>query len=190
MRERINAVLPRVPEIDPALVLEAVNVDEEPEVAAALGITTVPSFVVRNDAGVVLWQHSGRISETRFEQVLRRVAADRWLDAQFNDDAPSADVVFYRTYSRRTDDGERENWAETIERTITDISKLGRFTEEQTQLVMDQAMAQHVMPSGRWLSRAMQAISLKIAAGTSEIQKNIIGERVLGLPKEPRPQAG
>jgi alkylation response protein AidB-like acyl-CoA dehydrogenase len=46
------------------------------------------------------------------------------------------------------------------------------------------------LPSGRWLSRAMQAISLKIAAGTSEIQKNIIGERVLGLPKEPRPQAG
>jgi alkylation response protein AidB-like acyl-CoA dehydrogenase len=45
------------------------------------------------------------------------------------------------------------------------------------------------LPSGRWLSRAMQAISLKIAAGTSEIQKNIIAERVLGLPKEPRPQA-
>jgi alkylation response protein AidB-like acyl-CoA dehydrogenase len=46
------------------------------------------------------------------------------------------------------------------------------------------------LPSGRWLARAMQSISLTIAAGTSQIQKNIIGERVLGQPKEPRPQAG
>ncbi|MHA7835918.1 MAG: acyl-CoA dehydrogenase family protein [bacterium] len=46
------------------------------------------------------------------------------------------------------------------------------------------------LPSGKWLSRAMQSISLTIAAGTSQIQRNIIGERVLGQPKEPRPQAG
>ena len=85
------------------------------------------------------------------EQVLRRVASNSWDNQQFAADAPSADVVFYRTYSRRTDDGLRENWAETIERTITDISKLGRFTDDQTQLVMDQALAQHTMPSGRWL---------------------------------------
>jgi len=43
------------------------------------------------------------------------------------------------------------------------------------------------LPSGYFLHRALQSLSLTIAAGTSQIQRNIIGERVLGLPKEPRP---
>jgi len=43
------------------------------------------------------------------------------------------------------------------------------------------------LPSGHILKRAMQSLSLTIAAGTSQIQRNIIAERILGLPKEPRP---
>ena len=41
-------------------------------------------------------------------------------------------------------------------------------------------------PSQMILGKAMQSLSLTIAAGTSQIQRNIISERILGLPKERR----
>jgi len=40
---------------------------------------------------------------------------------------------------------------------------------------------------GRWARGLASSVSLTIAGGTTEVNKNIIGERVLGLPKEPRP---
>jgi alkylation response protein AidB-like acyl-CoA dehydrogenase len=39
---------------------------------------------------------------------------------------------------------------------------------------------------GRWAMAVLSAPASAIAGGTSEVQKNIIGERVLGLPKEPQ----
>lgn len=43
--------------------------------------------------------------------------------------------------------------------------------------------ADMALDGGRWSYRLLSARALTIAGGTSEIQHNIIGERVLGLPK-------
>ena len=39
---------------------------------------------------------------------------------------------------------------------------------------------------GRFQQMALRVQSSSIAGGTDEVQRNIIGERVLGLPKEPQ----
>jgi acyl-CoA dehydrogenase len=43
--------------------------------------------------------------------------------------------------------------------------------------------APHAIDEGRWSYRMLSARGGTIAAGTNQIQHNIIGERVLGLPK-------
>ena len=49
-----------------------------------------------------------------------------------------------------TDQG-RETFEQVTDRTVSDISKLGKFTEEETRLVRKMQEQCKVLPSGRWL---------------------------------------
>jgi hypothetical protein len=40
------------------------------------------------------------------------------------------------------------------------------------------------LPTGEHVHGRFYALSMTIAAGTSQVNKNIVGERVLGLPKD------
>jgi ribonucleotide reductase class II len=68
---------------------------------------------------------------------------------EFRPTAPSGEAVFYRTYSRRKSDGQRETFAEAMTRCVDSIAKVGKFTNEEKDLVKDQALKQHCFPSGR-----------------------------------------
>lgn len=87
--------------------------------------------------------------------------------AEFSKTAPSAEAVFYRTYSRRKLDGTRENFAEAMTRCVNAIAKTGKFTDEQRQLVLTQALQQKCFPSGRafWVAGTEWAESNKNYSG-------------------------
>jgi len=125
-------------------------------------------------------------------------------------------IELARTYGRLADPIVRQELASAYTRTQilrylgyrsqTALSK-GRAPGPETS-VMKLAFGDHLkrvgsaavqwqgpvgMLSGRggaspfFAQRFLYAPSLGIAGGTSEVQRNIIGERVLGLPPEPRP---
>jgi alkylation response protein AidB-like acyl-CoA dehydrogenase len=63
---------------------------------------------------------------------------------------------------------------------------LGRILTLGAELGLRLAGPEALRRHGTWQHQFLTAPSLHIAGGTDEIQKNLVAERVLGLPREPR----
>ena len=76
----------------------------------------------------------------------------------------------------------------------TSVMKLvyARFMQQMTNAAIQVQGAtamlagEHLPRGGVWTTKFLHSPSLRIAGGSDQIQGNIIGERVLGLPSEPR----
>ncbi len=65
--------------------------------------------------------------------------------------APAAYPVFFRSYSRKTSSGKRENWGEVGERNLSGLKELGKLSDEELILMREMQSNQKAQPSGRWL---------------------------------------
>ncbi|WP_320664293.1 ribonucleoside-triphosphate reductase, adenosylcobalamin-dependent [Prochlorococcus sp. MIT 1223] len=64
--------------------------------------------------------------------------------------APAANPVFYRTYSRKTDQG-RESWDQVSKRNLKGLTILGNLSNEEVELMARMQKEKKALPSGRWL---------------------------------------
>jgi ribonucleotide reductase class II len=72
-------------------------------------------------------------------------------EGDFPATAPAANPVFYRTYSRKLSETQRESWQDVCERTLRGLVQLGQLTPEEAALVEAQQRQLRSLPSGRWL---------------------------------------
>ncbi|MDC3119194.1 ribonucleoside-triphosphate reductase, adenosylcobalamin-dependent [Prochlorococcus sp. AH-716-K03] len=65
--------------------------------------------------------------------------------------APAAYPVFFRSYSRKTVSGKRENWSQVGERNLSGLKELGKLSDQELMLMREMQSNQKAQPSGRWL---------------------------------------
>ncbi|AFY60235.1 ribonucleoside-triphosphate reductase, adenosylcobalamin-dependent [Synechococcus sp. PCC 6312] len=75
----------------------------------------------------------------------------RPVSGTFPATAPAAYPVFYRTYSRRNEEGTRESWLEVSQRTLTGLQELGQLTDAEVALIAQMQQELKALTSGRWL---------------------------------------
>ncbi|MDX2271690.1 MAG: ribonucleoside-triphosphate reductase, adenosylcobalamin-dependent [Cyanobacteriota bacterium] len=106
------------------------------------------------------------------------------LVSGFPPSAPAANPVFFRTYSRRQADQGRETWDQVCDRTIQDISQLGRFTPNERALVDRMQRQLKALMSGRalwvmgtdWIHRPEN-----FSGGYNCTSTNVVDWRAFGL---------
>jgi alkylation response protein AidB-like acyl-CoA dehydrogenase len=143
-----------------------------------LSLRSPGRFCAAADRLVALWREGGRpVVEEVTQQPSRNHNADRVVDAWIK--AQAYRLYTWGTVTRLADGGEmgaagsvnKVFWSEldiVLHETALDI--LGAEAEVESP----------------WLDGYLFSLAGPIYAGTNEIQRNIVAERILGLPREPK----
>ena len=161
-----------------------------------LAKVTLGNERVSLSTGGALWGHGPTagdvIDESRSRGPLGDVMRQR-LAALHVEDAV-LDVIRLRTLAARLR-GEQPGPEASIRKVMADEHGQ-RVMEAARDLLGAEAMltgergGEKTLASRSWYSGYMFSRALTIGGGTTEVQKNILGERVLGLPAEPDPTRG
>lgn len=91
--------------------------------------------------------------------------------------------TYYRNVSRRSDTG-TPGPEGSMDNLVQDDIRLDLYNFAENILGPEASLWEDGHEDGEWSSHAIRAIGSWIAVGTGDIQRNIIAERVLGLPKD------
>jgi alkylation response protein AidB-like acyl-CoA dehydrogenase len=114
--------------------------------------------------------------------------------ARLHEEDAVLDVIRLRTLAARLR-GEQPGPEASIRKIMADEHGQ-RVMEAARDLLGAEAMltgergGEKTLSSRSWYSGYMFSRALTIGGGTTEVQKNILGEKVLGLPAEPDPARG
>ncbi len=136
---------------------------------------------------------SGQVKELKeLAQSVRRDGQSAWEDsdvrqkvAQFECEAQAIKYTGYRQITRRLKGLPPGPEGSVLKLCTSELNlRMNKFAMELLGPYSQfEYQAPFAIDNGKWSYRMLASRALTIAGGTSEIQHNIIGERVLGLPK-------
>ena len=127
------------------------------------------------DSGTLVDDLAGLVDDPHQRRELGRLAAE--LDALF--------ALAKRNVTRVERTGDAGPGALMMKLAYSEWRQ--RFGELSLRVLDRTGLDLDAPQGGRFVEERLRTLALTIAAGTSQIQRNIIGERLLGLPREPKP---
>ena len=161
-----------------------------------LAKVTLGNERVSLSTGGALWGHGPTagdvIDESRARTPLDSVMRQRL--ARLHEEDAVLDVIRLRTVAARLR-GEQPGPEASIRKVMGDehgqrVMQAARDLLGAEAMLTGERGGEKTLSSRSWYSGYMFSRALTIGGGTTEVQKNILGERVLGLPAEPDPTRG